>query len=279
MAGLILSDPAFVPVPRTGSLHAEPDGASVAPHPSAQSAIRYSIGLELLCRYLVGPIDALLRRVYGVWEFSDRPQCLLRIAAARVRFGVWFTDGLLVLPGSRILELHLWNEHLPSVLSGATGLGRGIALRRHLVASLAELADYLDREPSLRGVIALRACAALVPRSRLDKLLRIACLLGFEPAASVGRTQRRRRLSGFGGAILRCAFARAFNPAALRRNGFRRQPCDLWISRSALRLRYGRGGQADAGTGDIGSCLKAGATGRSPIGREVSATAIEITWH
>lgn len=186
-------------------------------------------------------LDAILRRLHAVREFSDEPECLLRISAARAPANVRLAEGIYVLRGNQILELHLWNEHLPHLLSAARGLGLACSWRRQLAASLSELVEQLDANPSFCAVVALRARTALVPKSRLPKLHRVARGFGFQPAAALGRKTARGRLHRLFDSLLLGALGCAFNPAALRRNGLRRQPCDLWISRHALEAIYANG--------------------------------------
>lgn len=75
------------------------------------------------------------------------------------------------------------------------------------------------------------ACASLVPRKRMEKVLRIARAFGFEPAASPPPAGYR---CGFWENLLLWALAWRFNPSTLRRNGVLRGRCELWISRGAL---------------------------------------------
>jgi hypothetical protein len=136
--------------------------------------------------------------------------------------------------------LHLWNEHLAALSLHNRGLGGATALRRRMAASLAEVADHLESDPSLHGVAALRARTAFVSRRRVRKLLRIAQAFGFDTAVSARPDPLPEQLGAFWQNFLIWALAWTFNPATLRRNGFLRQHCDLWISRTAIRARYGR---------------------------------------
>lgn len=187
---------------------------------------------------LVWKLDGALRRLYGVREFSDRPGCLLRIAIGRAAAGLCLSDGYEIARGAEIIELHLWNEHLSGLSSRLGSLGRAAALRRQIGISLRELAGHVKSQPSLAGIVALRARTAFVSRNGLEKLLRIARAYGFDTVISGAPNSLVMRLHDFSENLLIWALAWTFNPAALRRNGLLRPRCELWISRHALTARY-----------------------------------------
>jgi hypothetical protein len=187
---------------------------------------------------LVWKLDGGLRRLYGVREFSDRPRCLLRIAIRRADASLRLADGYEVARGDEIVELHLWNEHLSSLSPRGSGLGAAAVLRRQIDSSLSELSGHIESEPSLAGITALRARTALVPRKRLQKLLRIASAYGFDSVTSDAPDPLVTRLHDVCENFLIWALAWTFNPNALRRNGLLRSRCELWISRGALMSRY-----------------------------------------
>jgi len=191
-------------------------------------------------RRLIGRIDRALRWWYGVHGLSDRHDCLLRIALARTTETTRLPDGSEVPPGAAVIDLHLWNERICLLPAFCQGFSRGVALRQHMRLSLAELARLLADETLLQNVVAIRAQAALVPERRIGMLLRVAAAFGFEPAANAApQSSRRPLISRFCHDLFGFALAWAFNPRALRRNGWRRQRCVLWMSRTALLSAYG----------------------------------------
>jgi len=195
---------------------------------------------EAIGRNLVSAADRVVRWISGVREFCDGSQCLLRIARVRAPASLRLGGSVYVLRGSEIVDLHLWNERLSGLPSSDNGLSRANALRRRLAASLSELADYIDREPSMREVVALRARTTFVPKHRLPKLLRTAQAFGFGPAVVVGRRPRPGTLYSICEALFRRMLAWAFNPGRALEKRSACEPCDLWISRAVLRTRYGR---------------------------------------
>ena len=201
-------------------------------------------------RRAIGGLDRVLRRLEGITEFSENPDCLLRFARGRAKRDVHLGDGCRVARGAEILDLHLWNEHLAGLPSERCGLARASALRRDLGASLRELAARIEIDPSLATVAALRARVAFVTSRRIIKVRRIARAFGFDPILSAGSARTRGRLSAVGENLLMCALAWTFNPASLRRNEVLREPCEMWISRSALIAAYGGTAALPAGHRD-----------------------------
>lgn len=198
---------------------------------------------------LIRAIDAALRRLYGIGEFTGRPDCLLRIAVARARRDAVLADGRKLRRGAEVLELHLWNERLSKLPVPGGGLGRTAILRRRLAASLCAVADHLAAEPSLARVEAVRARAGFASRRRIPKLLRVAGAYGFETARDAGARRGRRRWGQFWENFFTCGLAWTFNPAALRSDMLLRSHCELWMSRHTFIARY-RSGATDAGGRD-----------------------------
>lgn len=191
-------------------------------------------------RRLIGRIDDGLRWWYGVRGLSDRDDCLLRIALAQTAETTRLADGSALPSGALVIDLHLWNERLCLLPPLRHGFGRAAALRRHLRSSLEELARLCERGGLPEHVTAIRAQTALVPKRRIGKLLRVAAAFGLAPAAPAAqRRPERLRVGRFWQDLFVAALAWSFNPAALRRNGWRRQPCVLWMSRAALLSTYG----------------------------------------
>ncbi|HEX3758754.1 MAG TPA: bacteriohopanetetrol glucosamine biosynthesis glycosyltransferase HpnI [Kofleriaceae bacterium] len=99
-------------------------------------------------------LDHHLRRRRGIFEFTDDPACVLRLAIAR--------DAA----GAPIGELHFWNEQMPAT---------AFALDRRLHRSLVLLARFVAGRPELAGLrrfVADSFLDARYPVARLDRLAR-----------------------------------------------------------------------------------------------------------
>jgi hypothetical protein len=191
---------------------------------------------DLAWSLLVGATDALLRRWYRVREFTDDPACLLRIAPASAPHFVRLSDGAQIAEGETVITLHMWNEHLPRFrLLNGPDLRWALDVRRRLMRSFRALARHLNEDPAWREVTGIHACVTFGSRRRRAQIRRAAARFGFE---LIEDGVRAAGLHEFGEDFLIWAFARAFNPAALRRQRFRRDRTELWMSRESFLARY-----------------------------------------
>ena len=136
----------------------------------------------------------------------------------------------------------MWNEHLPRYAKGGPDLGWAGRARRRFMHSMRLLAVRAEYDPELRQVPAFRAEAMLASRLGLTQLERLAERLGFEAIAIPPTTLGALRT--LGASLNVWCLTRAFNPAALPRQCWRRERHELWISRAELIARY-RHGAAD----------------------------------
>ncbi len=219
-----------------GQTTAPADRDRILPHPSAPLPRRQRRWPDLIWAFVVGTADIFLRRWHGVREFTRDPSCLLRISHLEAPRDITLCDGTCIRAGEPILMLHIWNEHLPRFFRRGADFRWAMLVRRHMAASLRELADLLDHDPAMGDVRAVYACVALGRRRRRWQLRHAATRFGFELMEASGPSGLR----GLGEDMLLWAFARAFNPAALRRHCFRRTRAELWISRATLLHRYGQ---------------------------------------
>jgi hypothetical protein len=239
-------------------------GAAV---PARSAGSRRGRPRPALPRRFVRAIDAALRRFYDIREFSDAPDCLLRIAVVRARRDTLLADGRRVRRGEAVVELHLWNERLAAAPRATESLRRTNDLRRSFAASLRELAEHLAGEPDLGDVAAVRARAGFASRRRLPKLLRVARAYGFQPAWPGGGGRQPGRWSEFAQNLFTCVLTWTFNPAALRGDMLLRSHCDLWVSRDAFIARHGRQPRPAAGATNAGGRQPTEAIGDSDAAR------------
>ena len=142
-------------------------------------------------------------------------------------------DGAVVRRGDPIGVIHLNNERVVSLHAEGRGSEAiGFEFRRQFLASLRELATLSDLGP-LAGVRAFTATTIL--HHALGRL-------GFEPARGSSRG------SALIGAYQRALLA-SLRPAggARLRASIRRHARQLWVSRAALRSRFG--GREDPAAG------------------------------
>jgi hypothetical protein len=197
---------------------------------------------------LVGSIDLAVRSWCGIYEFSDDPDCVLRLGLKLAREPVTLTDGTAIEVGDMVGGLHFWNEHLPRFSQFGPELGWAAEMRKRLERSLAELAGHIEDNQELRSVAAFQAVAGFASRVGVLQLCRVGGRLGFEwvPGGISAMQSLVGSLAGY-------ALTRVHNPVALGRQRFFRPMYEIWISRSALLELYGS--RQSSGTLSGGSSL------------------------
>jgi hypothetical protein len=188
-----------------------------------------------LLRSLVRALDALVRRILGVCELSPEARSLVRIRPTRARRQVCLAD-ITIRPGDPLLELHLWNEHVPPLPATGADAAWAVRVLNSFRASLREVAQRLQT-PAWEGVKALHGTTSLVGAQ--DASLALMRHLGFSVVAAA-----RGPLGRFGELwdnAYAWALLWAFNPLSLRHRSWtdlRRM--EIWVSREAFLRRYGR---------------------------------------
>ncbi|HEU4618703.1 MAG TPA: hypothetical protein VFV10_11705 [Gammaproteobacteria bacterium] len=130
-------------------------------------------------------IDERLRRRQNIEEFCDDPECMLRIKLCRADRTFALEKGE-IRKGADVLELHLWNEHVP-LRAGRTGLAWAARSRRAFVTSLAKLARHVQQRPELRGVAGVIGITTFMSPREAEAAERVLERLGFAHAPySVG---------------------------------------------------------------------------------------------
>ena len=178
-------------------------------------------------------IDRSLRRANGIFEFCESDQCILRIAIIPAEARILLPDGTLLLPEDPIIDLHLWNERLPSLSRGGSSLAWGAAFRTRMRATLRLLAEYVASDPELNNV---KACRARVAFLRDKRIRRAARHLGF--VSAVPDQSIPEHVHEFLEVFLIYGLTWVFNPEALPHKACLPQRSYLWMSRGELFRRY-----------------------------------------
>lgn len=193
-----------------------------------------------IARWAILALDILLRNLQGIYEFSQDPDCVLRIAHGRSRGERVLSDGTAVHTGDPIIELHFWNEHIPRMDASGPDLAWGLRFYRRLRRSLVSLAHYTRQAPDLDGVVAFHGELWFTPESGLQQYAGVLRTLGFDfiprpPPANVWQ-----RLARFFERLYVWALIWAFNPGSLKsKHLLTFERGELWMSRKTLLQRYG----------------------------------------
>ena len=190
-------------------------------------------------------LDSWLRRWHRVFEYTCDPRCIFRLQRMSATCGLKFSDGTVVEPGDPILNLHVWNEHMPPIGPGGPTLAWARRIRVMVDQSLRLLCQHINEDPATYGGIdVIRADITFGSADRSGQLARIAAIFGFRSVREDLRgANRLRRL---GDNILMLLLVAAANPAAARWSVLRRDHAIAYLPRRVLDQRYASRAQADA---------------------------------
>jgi hypothetical protein len=105
-------------------------------------------------RFIIRAIDWTVRKLSGVFEFCDDPDCVFRVSIGVAAYPLRVPGGE-VAAGEKVLQLHFWNEHLPAMPADGPLIGPAVKLRRGVASSARRLADAMENDPRLAGVKAV----------------------------------------------------------------------------------------------------------------------------
>ena len=105
-------------------------------------------------RFLIRAIYWVLRKTNGVFEFCDDPDCVFRVSIGVSKYPLQLPDGE-IPAGTKVLEVHFWNEHMPPMRSDGSVIGPAVKLRRKVASSAQRMAEAMQNDPRLSGVKAV----------------------------------------------------------------------------------------------------------------------------
>ncbi|MDE3110994.1 MAG: hypothetical protein KGL02_13785, partial [Acidobacteriota bacterium] len=123
-----------------------------------------------LAQAVIFQLDRVLRRWQGIYEFSQSPDCLLRVARRRASQRIELPDGAAVRPGDEILEIHWWNEHVARLVADKPALARAKYLLALVQHSFQQLARYLAAAPEAANVRFVHGNAVLPMRGLRNEI-------------------------------------------------------------------------------------------------------------
>ncbi len=178
-------------------------------------------------------LDSWLRRREGVFEYSHKPDCILRAQLSQLSSDVLLSDGTSGRPGDRVIDLHLWNEQIPVKPIAGYSLAWGCRFNRSLAKSLRGLAQFLMSKPQLSDINIIRAI------TNLDALHRIATRHGFEVSRDpVNLSPPWEHAHRFGQNILYWLLTLACHSGRTRPHKFWGSRQVIYLSRRLLDCKY-----------------------------------------
>lgn len=189
-------------------------------------------------RALIRAFDGFLRRRYGVFEFSNDADCLLRLQFGRASHPLPLPDGV-VPAGAPVLLLHLWNEHIPPIPPQGPDVAWAARAYRLFTRSLQAAADLLRSDPRFAEVQAVGGATVLIPLPGETASGGFVRRLGFTVLPYAGRL---RRFGEFWENFYTWWIMWAYNMPSLRgKNLLRLRRHEMWMSRREFLRRFGGG--------------------------------------
>src|SRR5919204_6996991 len=117
--------------------------------------------------------DAALRRWNSVVEFTTDPACILRIRVDRLERPLVLADGTSARAGERFIDLHLWNEQIPTMPEEGASIAWARQMHLCFQQSLRQLARYLAGRPDLEDACLVRCTLMFAGPERDRQMLRL----------------------------------------------------------------------------------------------------------
>lgn len=196
---------------------------------------------------LVFGIDSWLRRWRAVIEYSTHPDCIFRLQTATAERPIQLQDGTVILPGERILELHLWGEQVPRIPQHGVTIAWALQMRRCVELSLRQLAAYLRAHRELDDVMLIRGNVVFCAAERCPQLARLCTRLGFQDPKEAAANTILERTHRFSENILISLVVLAINSRSVRADTLRRTRLTIYITRARLMSHFDALGCSSAG--------------------------------
>jgi hypothetical protein len=189
--------------------------------------------------WVIFALDTTLRRRLAVVEYTADPSCIFRLGIAHSLRALTLRDGTRLQAGDRVVELHFWNEHVPSIPPNGTTIRWAREAQQSIKTSLSQLAQYLSSRPELRDIRVICANVPSGTKAQSQQVARIMAYFGFEAFTEHERLSVSDRIHRFGENILISLTVLARNAPALRLDTLWRVRVPIYLSRRTLEKRFG----------------------------------------
>jgi hypothetical protein len=193
--------------------------------------------LASMMRGLIRAIDWCLRRFYRVKPFTEDPGCILRLSPGRSKHDFFLSDGTRIRAGDPVLDIHLWNERLPSLSQASWVVDWTRFLLHGFKVSLGLLSEYLCHHSASGGEVVLRGELGFASDFQTAKdvfeHLGFDVVLKEHPGARIWRR-------AFWDSLYSCALMWTFCAPSIRSKSLMKLlRVQVWMSGETLWRRYG----------------------------------------
>ncbi|GEM_PF-4353439 len=221
------------------------ESRSLRPGPTGTSGPAGAL-LGRAARCGVIALDRLLARLYGIESLSDDRRHFLRVSSrpTTVRETVQLEEGLRLLPGDLVVQIHFANAYLPKFGPPGPDLAWARRFESGLRDSLSLLASVLAEQPRWRRFAAIHGTLGFLPAGDVMLRRRLADRFGF---VLVLRSIPGGRWwhSSFWAAFYSRLLVWAYNPGGRKDHWQGTALVDIWMSREKLLSLYGPGRSAE----------------------------------
>lgn len=187
-------------------------------------------------RPLIFRFDAYLCRRTGVFEFTSDQNCILRLQQTVAAHDLTL-PGCVLPAGSPVIQIHLWNEHIPAIAKAGPDVAWAAHTWRLFYRSLRLASGYIQASPALAHARAIGGETAVFTPGPQDSGAKFFDQLGFIVSPY------HRPLGRFGEFwenFYSWWIMWAYNPASLKGvNMIRMQRSEIWMETGAFLARFG----------------------------------------
>lgn len=203
------------------------------------------MSLQSLFAKGVFALDRRLQKSNGVFCYTSDPDCMFRISLTKLDAPLVLHGGELLLAGTPIATLHIWNEQMPA-MRDVSPVRWALRASRSFAHSLGLLAAYLASAPDCGGIAAIGAEMGLSTAEGTAQLLRICRRCGLVPPQEY-RGNGGSYAHRLGENILISMLVLAQNPQSFRLSCLRRNRVPVFITRAELDRRFGAQSEVHGG--------------------------------
>ena len=129
-------------------------------------------------RRIIRAFDGWLAQTEGVFEFTQSPDCILRLRHGRARETIRLTYAI-IPAGAPTVEIHLWNERIPPIPATGADMAWAGWMARRFIGSFLLVAHYMQSEPGFESVRAVCGVTVLADASADSSGAKILTHMGF----------------------------------------------------------------------------------------------------
>ncbi len=205
-------------------------------HKGGKRKTDYRLGTIVL-RPLIYRFDEFLCRCYGVYEFSDDKDCILRLQQATAAHTLTL-PGCVIEVGAPVIEIHLSNERMPKIPEEGANMAWAAHAQRLFFHSLRLAAGHIKSSNELAKAQALGGVTAIFPPYQDDSGARFIEQAGF----TIMPYYRPLGVFGeFWENFYSWVLIWTYNPASLKRlNLMRLRRSEFWMPMVEFLRRYCR---------------------------------------